>query len=105
MKVEEKAVNIGAKKISYTHIQNNSTKVCFMFSGAGYTYDQPLFYYSTMAMLEDHIDIVHIHYRYTHDELALPLTTLVEMVTRDVEAVMKRILASHEYNEPIIRTT
>ena len=35
-----------------------------MFSGPGYNYDKPLFYYTTMLMLENKIDVVHIHYSY-----------------------------------------
>ncbi|CDQ20880.1 hypothetical protein BN982_03235 [Halobacillus karajensis] len=65
MKVEGKENLIGDKKHKYTHIQNNSNKVCFMFSGAGYTYDKPLFYYSTMKFIEDKVDIVHVHYNYS----------------------------------------
>ncbi len=56
MKVDVKTKKTGDKEIRYTHIQNESETICFMFSGAGYSYDRPLFYYATMAMLEEKDD-------------------------------------------------
>ncbi|SFJ70624.1 hypothetical protein SAMN04487936_103405 [Halobacillus dabanensis] len=99
MKVEEKENLIGDKKHKYTHIQNNSNKVCFMFSGAGYTYDKPLFYYSTMKFIEDKVDIVHVHYNYSKNILNLPITKLAKIIINDVYPIVKDVLASHEYEE------
>lgn len=47
------------KEIRYTYMKNGSNIVCFMFSGSGYTYDKPLFYYATMTMLNNKLDVVH----------------------------------------------
>lgn len=64
MKGNKKEIQINDKVIRYTHIEMGFKKICFMFSGSGYNYDKPLFYYSTMLMLQNKIDIVHIHYSY-----------------------------------------
>ncbi|AFU13649.1 hypothetical protein MC28_2227 [Bacillus thuringiensis MC28] len=64
MKGTKKEIHIDDKVIRYTHIEKGSNIICFMFSGSGYNYDKPLFYYATMLMLEHKIDVVHIHYSY-----------------------------------------
>ncbi|GGC77094.1 hypothetical protein GCM10007216_04490 [Thalassobacillus devorans] len=97
MKVEEKEILNGDKKLKFTHIQNNSNKVCFMFSGAGYTYDKPLFYYSTMKLIEDKVDIIHVHYNYSNNVLNLPITKLAKVITSDVYPIIEDVLARHEY--------
>jgi hypothetical protein len=67
VKVNQRTTFINDKEVQYTHIENGSKVVCFMFSGAGYKYDKPLFYYSTMTMLLNQYDVVHIHYSYGQD--------------------------------------
>ncbi|MBI0579999.1 hypothetical protein IEC97_21810 [Neobacillus cucumis] len=62
MRVNQRTKFINEKQVHYTYIENGSPVICFMFSGAGYTYDKPLLYYSTMTMLENKYDVVHIHY-------------------------------------------
>ncbi|OIK15099.1 hypothetical protein BIV60_10205 [Bacillus sp. MUM 116] len=42
MKVNQKTAFFNEKEVQYTHIENGSKAVCFMFSGSGYTYDKPL---------------------------------------------------------------
>ncbi|MFD2923178.1 alpha/beta family hydrolase [Halobacillus naozhouensis] len=101
MKVNIKSKMIGDKEIQYTHIQNNSKVVCIMFSGAGYTYDKPLFYYSTMKLIEGKIDIVHIHYSYSQDELNLPIAGIADIITNDVEPIIDEVLNCGEYRESI----
>jgi hypothetical protein len=73
-----------------------------MFSGTGYTYDKPLFYYSTMLMLENRFDVVHIHYSYKQDLLQLPLEPLTEMIVKDVNPIMAEVLRNKEYKEAIL---
>lgn len=91
MKVEEKENLNGDKKLKYTHIQNNSNKVCFMFSGSGYTFDKPLFYYSTMKLIEDKVDIIHVHYNYSKNVLNLPITKLAKVITSDVYPIVEDV--------------
>ncbi|MCZ0874101.1 hypothetical protein [Peribacillus sp. AS_2] len=73
MEVNQRKINSNEKEITYTHIETGSPAICFMFSGAGYTYEKPLFYYSTMIMLQNQYDVVHIHYAYDQDIFKHPL--------------------------------
>jgi hypothetical protein len=93
---------INEKEMKYTYIEVGSEVVCFMFSGTGYTYDKPLFYYSTMLMLENRFDVVHIHYSYKQDLLQLPLEPLTEMIVKDVNPIMAEVLRNKEYKEAIL---
>jgi hypothetical protein len=102
LKVNKKTMLINEKEMKYTYIENGSEVVCFMFSGTGYTYDKPLFYYSTMLMLEHKIDVVHIHYSYKQDVLQLPLEQLTEMIVKDVNPIMAEVLRNKEYKETIL---
>jgi hypothetical protein len=102
LEVNKKTMLINEKEIKYTYIENGSEVVCFMFSGAGYTYDKPLFYYSTMLMLEHKIDVVHIHYSYKQDVLQLPLEQLTEMIVKDVNPIIAEVLRNKEYKETIL---
>lgn len=102
MKVERKTSFTQAnKEVQYTHIKNGSEVICFMFSGAGYTYDKPLFYYSTMLMLENKIDVVQIHYSYNESERNLPINEFANMMVEDVTLVIKDVLDKDEYIETI----
>jgi hypothetical protein len=102
LKVNKKAMLINEKEIKYTYIENGSEAICFMFSGADYTYDKPLFYYSTMLMLENRLDVVHIQYSYKQDVLQLPLEQLTETIVKDVNAVIAEVLRNKEYKETIL---
>jgi hypothetical protein len=93
---------INEKEMKYTYIEVGSEVVCFMFFGTGYTYDKPLFYYSTMLMLENRFDVVHIHYSYKQDILQLPLEPLTEMIVKDVNPIMAEVLRNKEYKEAIL---
>ncbi|RKL64701.1 alpha/beta hydrolase [Salipaludibacillus neizhouensis] len=102
MKIEKRSIlTEGNKDIQYTHIQNNSQVICFMFSGSGYTYDKPLFYYSTMVMLENNFDVVHIHYSYNQSELNLPKDELANLIVEDVNPVVKEVIGNGDYDETI----
>lgn len=89
------------KEIEYTHIQRGSTSICFMLSGTGYSYDKPLFYYATMAMLENNMDVVHIHYSYEKELFEQSFDDIIEIIMNDVEPVMNNVLNSSTYNETI----
>ncbi|AMM94530.1 alpha/beta hydrolase [Peribacillus simplex] len=101
MKVNQRKINNNEKEVSYTHIENGSRAVCFMFSGAGYTYEKPLFYYSTMLMLQNQFDVVHIHYSYDQDIFKHPLVDITKVIVNDMNPVLTEILQNNEYQETV----
>ncbi|MGG0124703.1 alpha/beta hydrolase [Bacillus paranthracis] len=99
MKGTKKEVHINDKVIRYTHIEKGSSTVCFMFSGSGYNYDKPLFYYATMLMLEHQIDVVHIHYSYDEQVMNKPIEELTKVMMNDINPIMNEVLKDEQYNE------
>ncbi|WP_214328178.1 alpha/beta hydrolase [Bacillus paranthracis] len=99
MKGTKKEVHINDKVIRYTHIEKGSSTVCFMFSGSGYNYDKPLFYYATMLMLEHKIDVVHIHYSYDEQVMNKPIEELTKVMMNDINPIMNEVLKDEQYNE------
>ncbi|PEX63973.1 alpha/beta hydrolase [Bacillus cereus] len=99
MKGTKKEVHINDKVIRYTHIEKGSSKVCFMFSGSGYNYDKPLFYYATMLMLEHKIDVVHIHYSYDGQLMNKPMEEVTKVMMDDINPVINEVLKDEQYNE------
>ncbi|HDR4898183.1 TPA: alpha/beta hydrolase [Bacillus cereus] len=87
------------KVIHYTHIEKGSSTVCFMFSGSGYNYDKPLFYYATMLMLEHKIDVVHIHYSYDEQVMNKPIEELTKVMMDEINPIMNEVLKDEQYNE------
>ncbi|MGE6596327.1 alpha/beta family hydrolase [Bacillus proteolyticus] len=98
MKGTKKEVHINDKVIHYTHIEKGSSTVCFMFSGSGYNYDKPLFYYATMLMLEHKIDVVHIHYSYDEQVMNEPMEEVVQIMMNDINPVMNEVLKNGRYS-------
>ncbi|PGX91147.1 alpha/beta hydrolase [Bacillus cereus] len=101
MNVHKKKIQINDTAISYTHIEVGSKTICFMFSGAGYQYDSPLFYYSTMVMLQNNIDIVHIHYSYDEQTMKKTNEELTKIMMDDINPVMVEVLKNGQYNNTI----
>lgn len=101
MKVHEKKIQTNDKSISYTHIETGSNTICFMFSGSGYNYDKPLFYYATMTMLQNKIDIIHVHYSYGEHFLKKSLEEISKEMMDDIDPVILNVLKNGEYNETI----
>ncbi|WP_141430434.1 alpha/beta hydrolase [Bacillus sp. 03113] len=99
MQVYQKNIIINEKKVPYTHIENGGPVVCFMFSGAGYTYEKPLFYYSTMTMLHNGYDVVHIHYSYGQDIFNLSLEDITKIIINDVKPIIAEVLKNNQYQE------
>ena len=91
--------HIDDKVICYTHIEKGSNTVCFMFSGSGYNYDKPLFYYATMLMLEHKIDVVHIHYSYDEQVMNKPIEELTKVMMEEINPIMNEVLKGEQYNE------
>ncbi|WP_141481323.1 alpha/beta hydrolase [Bacillus thuringiensis] len=99
VKGTKKEVHINDKVIYYTHIEKGSSRVCFMFSGSGYNYDKPLFYYATMLMLEHKIDVVHIHYSYDGQLMNKPMEEVTKVMMDDINPVINEVLKDEQYNE------
>ncbi|EMJ6440586.1 MULTISPECIES: alpha/beta hydrolase [Bacillus] len=99
MKGTKKEVHINDKVIRYTHIEKGSSTVYFMFSGSGYNYDKPLFYYATMLMLEHKIDVVHIHYSYDGQLMNKPMEEVTKVMMDDINPVINEVLKDEQYNE------
>ncbi|QQZ07649.1 alpha/beta hydrolase [Heyndrickxia vini] len=101
MKVTKKNVQANDQTTNYTHIELGGKTICFMFSGSGYTYDKPLFYYSTMTMIQNKIDIVHLHYSYGGDLWKQPLDEISKTMMKDISPVISDVLKYGQYNETI----
>ncbi|MDA2778496.1 alpha/beta hydrolase [Bacillus cereus group sp. Bc002] len=99
VKRTKKKIHINDKVIYYTHIEKGSSTVCFMFSGSGYNYDKPLFYYATMLMLEHKIDVVHIHYSYDEQVMNKPIEEVTKVMMGDIHPIMNEVLKGEQYNE------
>ncbi|OQR57074.1 alpha/beta hydrolase [Bacillus sp. CDB3] len=98
MKGTKKEIHIDNKVIRYTHIEKGCNTVCFMFSGSGYNYDKPLFFYSTMLMLEHKIDVVHIHYSYDGQLMNKPMEEVTKVMMDDINPIMNEVLKDEQYN-------
>lgn len=98
VKGNKKEIHINDKVIRYTHIEKGSKTICFMFSGSGYNYDKPLFYYATMLMLENKIDVVHIHYSYDEQLMKKTMEEVTKIMMDDINPVMNEVLKSGQYN-------
>ncbi|MGE6345806.1 alpha/beta hydrolase [Bacillus mycoides] len=98
MKGTKKEIHIDDKVIRYTHIEKGSNTICFMFSGSGYNYDKPLFYYATMLMLENKIDVVHIHYSYDGQLMEKPMEEITKIMMDDINPVIIEVLKNGQYS-------
>ena len=101
MKGNEKEIQTNDKVIRYTHIEMGSKTICFMFSGSGYNYDKPLFYYSTMVMLQNKIDIVHIHYSYDEQTMKKTIEEITKIMMDGINPVILDVLKNGQYNNSI----
>lgn len=99
MKGAKKEIHINDKVIRYTHIEKGSSTVCFMFSGSGYNYDKPLFYYATMLMLEKKIDVVHIYYSYDEQVMNKPIEEVTKVMMDDINPVINEVLKNEQYSK------
>ncbi|MFJ8414653.1 alpha/beta family hydrolase [Bacillus paramycoides] len=99
MKGTKKEIHIDDKVIRYTHIEKGFNTVCFMFSGSGYNYDKPLFYYTTMVMLQNKIDVVHIHYSYDEQLMKKTMEEITKIMMDDINPVMNKVLKNGQYNK------
>ncbi|MED0970691.1 alpha/beta family hydrolase [Bacillus paramycoides] len=101
MKGTKKEIHINDKVMRYTHIEKGSKTICFMFSGSGYNYDKPLFYYATMLMLQNKIDVVHIHYSYDEQLMKKPMEEITKIMMDDINPVINEVLNNGQYNNSL----
>ena len=101
MKGNKKEIQTKDRTIRYTHIETGANTICFMFSGSGYNYDKPLFYYSTMVMLENKMDVVHIHYSYEGNWSEKPVEEMSNRMMEDIQPIISEVLHQHPYSEII----
>ncbi|PGM50241.1 alpha/beta hydrolase [Bacillus cereus] len=101
MKGTKKEIHINDRVIRYTHIEKGSKTICFMFSGSGYNYDKPLFYYATMLMLQNKIDVVHIHYSYDEQLMKKTMEEITKIMMDDINPVINEVLKSGQYNNSL----
>ncbi|AXI29097.1 alpha/beta hydrolase [Priestia megaterium] len=101
MHVDQKSVSSQTNKITYTHIKTGGPRICFMFSGLGYTYEKPLLYYVTMLMLKHGIDVVHIHYTYPKELMTKSTDEVADVMMKDIDLVLQDVLSHDDYQNII----
>ncbi len=89
------------KNVKYTYINNNSKTICFMLSGGSYTYEKPLLYYATMAMIENQFDIVHVNYSYGPEFFENTPEQIRSIITEDVSDVLQQVFKEKSYDNII----
>ncbi|WP_337134022.1 alpha/beta family hydrolase [Priestia megaterium] len=101
MHVDQKSVSSQTHRITYTHIKTGGPRICFMFSGLGYTYEKPLLYYVTMLMLKHGIDVVQIHYAYSKELMTKSTDEIADVMMQDIDLVLQDVLSHSDYKNII----
>ena len=87
--------------ISYNFFDRKSDKLCFMFSGTGYTYDKPILYYSTALMLELGYDVIQINYTFEQQQFEQDSQAISKMVYHVANPIVENSLQSKPYREVV----
>ncbi|MFC9541347.1 hypothetical protein ACFTQ7_15930 [Lysinibacillus sp. NPDC056959] len=87
--------------IPYNYFDNKSDRVCFMFSGTGYTYEKPLLYYSTELMLELGYDVVQVCYTFDSQQFEQEPEAISAMVYNAANPIVEFILSTKSYTEAV----
>lgn len=87
--------------ISYNYFDSTSDKVCFMFSGTGYTYEKPLLYYSTELMLELGYDVVQVCYAFDPQQFKQEPEAISAMVYSASNPIVEYVLSKKSYTEAV----
>ena len=87
--------------ISYNYFDSTSNKVCFMFSGTGYTYEKPLLYYSTELMLELGYDVVQVCYSFNSKQFEQEPEAISAMVYNAANSIVEYVLSTKSYTEAV----
>lgn len=96
-----KAVKKQHNDIPYNYFDKESDKVCFMFSGKGYSYEKPLLYYSTELMLELGYDVVQVCYTFDSKQFEQEPEAISEMVYNGANPIVEYILSTKSYTEAV----
>lgn len=99
MKVKQRKAQYN--NIPYNFFDNTSNKVCFMFSGTGYTYDRPLLYYSTKLMLELGYDVVQVCYTFEQQQFEQDPKAISDMIYQKANTIVEYILRTKPYEEAV----
>ncbi|MFJ8520096.1 hypothetical protein [Lysinibacillus xylanilyticus] len=87
--------------ISYNYFDSTSNKVCFMFSGTGYTYEKPLLYYSTELMLELGYDVVQVCYSFNPKQFEQEPEAISAIVYNAANSIVEYVLSTKSYTEAV----
>ncbi|KOS60564.1 hypothetical protein FJQ98_01595 [Lysinibacillus agricola] len=87
--------------IAYNYFDSTSDKVCFMFSGTGYTYEKPLLYYSTALMLELGYDVVQVCYAFDPQQFGQEPEAISETVFNAANPIVEYILSTKSYTKAV----
>ncbi|KOP71455.1 hypothetical protein AMS59_18730 [Lysinibacillus sp. FJAT-14745] len=87
--------------VPYNYFDIASDKVCFMFSGTGYTYEKPLLYYSTELMLELGYDVVQVCYTFNSQQFEQEPEAISTMVYKVANPIVEYILNTKSYTEAV----
>lgn len=88
-----------ADRISYTHFENDSHKLCVLLSGTNYLYDKPLMYYTNMAMLQQGYDVVQVNYTYEDAFFEQPIAGIAAHILKDVKSVIVDVCKRADYDD------
>ena len=97
IKLQKKQYN----DVPYNYFDNKNDKVCFMFSGTGYTYEKPLLYYSTELMLELGYDVVQVCYTFDSQQFEQEPEAISAMVYNAANPIVEYILSTKSYAEAV----
>ena len=89
------------KNVKYTYFHNNSKTICIMLSGVSYTYEKPLLFYATMAMIENQFDIVHVNYSYGPEYFENTPQQIRSIIIEDVSDVLQEVFREKSYGDII----
>ncbi|MGE8001019.1 hypothetical protein ACQKOF_20545 [Lysinibacillus sp. NPDC093190] len=87
--------------VTYNYFDIERDKVCFMFSGTGYTYERPLLYYSTELMLELGYDVVQVCYGFNSQPFEQGPEAISAMVYNAANPIVEYILNTKSYTEAV----
>lgn len=85
----------------YNYFEAGQNRICFLFSGTGYTYDKPILYYSTTLMAELGYDVVQVNYSFTQQQFEQEPEAISKMVYNASNPIVAYILNRKSYQEVV----
>ncbi|MET3196087.1 alpha/beta family hydrolase [Gottfriedia sp. OAE603] len=96
MKISGDLITSSNKNIPYTFYKQDEKSNCLaiILPGTGYTTESPLLRYTTQILIKKDIDVLHVNYRYSQEELS----ALNEVdFTNDILSVIESIISEYKY--------